>query len=528
MKRIYFLLFFIVFFSSLVNAQIERDTVNGWYPYAVVGGDTSGVAMKTWIIKDDSIPVWRSWIDYGQLYPGELNTQTFFAKIPAHKKVRWIKKLGRSYVKANHSTPYFLSYFAVMDSLANTQPWGIMRFYLVHNDSLFPLVGWRSAQTDHNSVFGAGELGTSLENEGIFPPSFEAVVLEAEGFNPEAPTIMRGTFDNLRIIYGVEQNGRIDSLLTIDRFGDKEPKKGAVLTHTTNYLDPVPNSLTYKILINIFNMSNEPRIAYVRSLNPHFTPQYDSIVVNPGIITYYTTIFSPQLTSQNQLGRFLITYDDWKTPPDTFTIGGNVQGGRNGGDAAISTKSISFGSLHIHGMKTDTFTISNIGNLPLHAQFKSTDTHFKVMSEVISLNVFETRKISVLFVADSIPRAITGMILVSHDGLLSPDTIEVSANILTGVANDNSEIPRTFCMHQNYPNPFNPTTTIRYELPRTTHITLTVYDALGRSVEILVNGMMPQGIHEAHFDASHLPSGIYFCRIEADEYREIKKMLLIK
>ncbi|HUI29347.1 MAG TPA: T9SS type A sorting domain-containing protein [Candidatus Acidoferrales bacterium] len=88
--------------------------------------------------------------------------------------------------------------------------------------------------------------------------------------------------------------------------------------------------------------------------------------------------------------------------------------------------------------------------------------------------------------------------------------------------------PLFFRLGQNYPNPFNPTTIIDYQLPSRSYVTLKVYDVLGRQVEILVNEYQSAGSHSVRFDASKLPSGVYFYRLEAGTYHETKKLLLLK
>jgi Secretion system C-terminal sorting domain len=67
-------------------------------------------------------------------------------------------------------------------------------------------------------------------------------------------------------------------------------------------------------------------------------------------------------------------------------------------------------------------------------------------------------------------------------------------------------------LSQNFPNPFNPSTTIKYELPKSSEVTLSVYDMLGRQVSMLVNDRRSAGVHEVKFDGSNLASGVYFYR----------------
>lgn len=100
-------------------------------------------------------------------------------------------------------------------------------------------------------------------------------------------------------------------------------------------------------------------------------------------------------------------------------------------------------------------------------------------------------------------------------------------DITTGIASPSGE-PYTFAVNQNYPNPFNPTTIISYQLSVISPVTLKVYDVLGREVETLVNEKESAGIHSVNFNASSLPSGVYFYRLVAGNMTATKKMVLLK
>jgi hypothetical protein len=102
--------------------------------------------------------------------------------------------------------------------------------------------------------------------------------------------------------------------------------------------------------------------------------------------------------------------------------------------------------------------------------------------------------------------------------------------VVTAIAMDDGKgnIPGAFLLAQNYPNPFNPATTIKFELPRASHVALTVYDVLGRQVSVLVNEKKDAGVHEVKFDGSELASGVYFYRIQAGDYVATKKLVLMK
>ena len=93
---------------------------------------------------------------------------------------------------------------------------------------------------------------------------------------------------------------------------------------------------------------------------------------------------------------------------------------------------------------------------------------------------------------------------------------------------DQEPIATRFLLDQNFPNPFNPSTTIRYGLPSRSHVSLTVYNTLGQGVATLMNGEQDPGYHEVRFDGAHLPSGVYFYRMQAGSFTETKKLLLVK
>ena len=98
----------------------------------------------------------------------------------------------------------------------------------------------------------------------------------------------------------------------------------------------------------------------------------------------------------------------------------------------------------------------------------------------------------------------------------------------TSVNEHSITIPKPFLLMQNFPNPFNPSTVIQYQLPINVFVTLKIYDVLGREVKTLINEHQSAGIHNITFDASNLASGIYFYRLQAGVYNDIKKLLLLK
>jgi hypothetical protein len=97
-----------------------------------------------------------------------------------------------------------------------------------------------------------------------------------------------------------------------------------------------------------------------------------------------------------------------------------------------------------------------------------------------------------------------------------------------GIVNVDMRTQSSYTLTQNYPNPFNPTTVIRYALSFASHVTLTVFNALGQVVKQLVNAEKKAGYHELEFDATGCASGVYFYRLHAGDFVAAKKLVVVK
>ena len=99
---------------------------------------------------------------------------------------------------------------------------------------------------------------------------------------------------------------------------------------------------------------------------------------------------------------------------------------------------------------------------------------------------------------------------------------------ITGINSVSQVNPDKYELFQNYPNPFNPTTTIKYSISSNTAVKMRIYDVLGKEVATLVNQVQTAGTYKVDFDASKLSSGVYFYKLEAGQFTEVKKMTLLK
>lgn len=95
-------------------------------------------------------------------------------------------------------------------------------------------------------------------------------------------------------------------------------------------------------------------------------------------------------------------------------------------------------------------------------------------------------------------------------------------------SNSSQPVPKEYALGQNYPNPFNPGTNINYAIPQNGYVTLKVFDILGREVATLVNEYKSAGFYTTQFDASELASGMYFYKMDSRDFRDVKKMVLVR
>jgi hypothetical protein len=119
---------------------------------------------------------------------------------------------------------------------------------------------------------------------------------------------------------------------------------------------------------------------------------------------------------------------------------------------------------------------------------------------------------------------------VSDDSSASADTqivVKVIADP-TGLPENTTLIPRGHVVYQNYPNPFNPSTRIRFGLPKMERVRIEIYNIIGQRITTVIDETRMAGYHVVEFDGGILPSGIYFYRIQADDFTRIKKMVLIR
>ena len=181
--------------------------------------------------------------------------------------------------------------------------------------------------------------------------------------------------------------------------------------------------------------------------------------------------------------------------------------------------------LVVNNLGIENLTVSNI--LLTNADFSVTPTQFNLGSG-------NQQSLQVSFTPSQAGFSSGLLRVISNDPV--PDTLDIYlSGIGEGVSGieDIATLPKTFEVHQNFPNPFNPTTTINFELPRSSAVKLVVYNLVGQRVRTLVNSQIEAGRHRVIWDGRNdsgfsVASGIYIYRFEAENYSKVMKMILMK
>jgi hypothetical protein len=131
-------------------------------------------------------------------------------------------------------------------------------------------------------------------------------------------------------------------------------------------------------------------------------------------------------------------------------------------------------------------------------------------------------------------KQMVGFALIGGDGLTdlqaNADAAKNKWNeikLIVGV-NEENPFPTAYVLNQNYPNPFNPSTTIEFELPKASQVSLKIYDITGREVATLVEGNRAAGSYSVPFSASDLSSGVYFYKLQAGDFFAVRKLVIVK
>ena len=196
---------------------------------------------------------------------------------------------------------------------------------------------------------------------------------------------------------------------------------------------------------------------------------------------------------------------------------------RQQGDSVYSYNSGMEGSLYY-------FTNKEVDTLNFSAITRSTCDVFGTLKTVWEFRPTMGTAESILdyeVIADSIGLVVEGGFY-GNSSLIRANIDGVQYSSLTAIQNSKNSFPSQYSLEQNYPNPFNPVTTISFALPRESFVLLKVYDLLGREVATLTSEQISSGDHAVRWDASSFPSGVYLYRMQANNFTQTRKLILLK
>ncbi len=202
-----------------------------------------------------------------------------------------------------------------------------------------------------------------------------------------------------------------------------------------------------------------------------------------------------------------------------------------------STHFADFGVVHVGSQAIGSIFVLNSGDAPLYISSIAADSsQFTVSPGPGTIPPSSGQKFYITFRPTS-EDSISSRIVFTSDAFDSPFILTVTGRgTLTSVKETNGSVPLVYALYKNYPNPFNPSTTLRFDLPQASVVTLKVYNILGAEVAILAEGAAYQaGRYAMPFNAARLASGIYFYQLNAQGiegkrtvFHSVEKMILLR
>jgi hypothetical protein len=226
-----------------------------------------------------------------------------------------------------------------------------------------------------------------------------------------------------------------------------------------------------------------------------------------------TVDLGTSVISSSNTGSFIVLAGGTLATGNPSGINGSIQctGGSNGGGNSLSPDAnyIFNGST---AQVTGSMLPATVVNLTINNSSGVTLSQATTINGILALKagVFD----------NTIPFTLGPSGSISYEGgsLLIPTSVE----------SEEGGLPRSFFVDQNYPNPFNPATIIRYGLPNASAVVVKVYNLIGQEVATLFSDKQEAGFHTVEFDGSKFNSGVFFCRVQAGNSVDIKRMILIK
>jgi len=276
--------------------------------------------------------------------------------------------------------------------------------------------------------------------------------------------------------------------------------------------------------VTISNTGNDTlKISNIASLNAMISIRPTILYLPPGITFTDTLRLTP--TVYGTTSATVLIASNSPSSPDTIKMSGFGFGSA----MQFNTKAISFGNVSAGIFKDTTLTITNTGNDTLKiiniTSSRSTFTARPTSTSIAPGHLFVDTLRFLTFTVGSD----SALLVIQSNSGGSPDTVKVTgASSPTTSVKAKAELPTIYSLNQNYPNPFNPSTTISFNLPSISFVSLKVFDINGREVATIASEEMSAGSYSRQWNASSLASGVYFYRLQTGAFTETKKLLFLK
>lgn len=197
-------------------------------------------------------------------------------------------------------------------------------------------------------------------------------------------------------------------------------------------------------------------------------------------------------------------------------------------DFSVNKDQITFLNVPAGTLRTDSLVVYNSGNGILEIlNIVSTNNCFSIIPTSATILANDSALFIVNVISDSLGFK-EGKFIFNHNGISSPDSVLVSADIITNINDDNKMLPKSFALNQNYPNPFNSSSIIQFEIPQTSHVTISVFNSLGQKITVLLDSEIGAGYHSVVWNGDNLSSGVYFYKFSSGNTNLIRKGILLR
>jgi hypothetical protein len=267
-------------------------------------------------------------------------------------------------------------------------------------------------------------------------------------------------------------------------------------------------------------------ISSINPLNNVFMSKLSSLTLAPGASAVDTIRFTPVVPGA--IGSWLLITSNAVPSVDTVVLGGFAYENKFV-QLVFSKEPIFFGAVPSGSHKDSVISVKNIGNDSAKVLVWSHDTVFSALPDSFMLAPGDSLPLSLRFSPAGTGEFFGRLYLANIRTTPSLDSIRVTGLGLFAVnVAERPSLPTEFTLMQNYPNPFNPSTQFRYQIPSDAHVSLKMFDLLGKEIATLVNGYQNAGSYSFLFEASHLSGGVYYAVLTAGANVRTIKLLLLK